>query len=164
MSTRADQDRTKVRRATEKDLQPMIELWKGLMDFHATRDPIFIRGPDAEKNWESFVRKNMASDAAAVFVAEQDNRLVGYCMALISSYPPVLAVSTFGELMDLMVHPDYRRQGVGQELFAAAKAWYKERGIRRIEVRAAATNEISTAFWPKMGFQPYMKTLAMEML
>jgi hypothetical protein len=64
MSTRADQDRTEVRRATEKDLQPMIELWKGLMDFHVARDPIFIRRPDAEKNWEAFVRKNMAADNA----------------------------------------------------------------------------------------------------
>ena len=64
MSTRADQDGTKVRRATEKDLQPMIELWKGLMDFHAARDPIFIRRPDGEQNWEVLVRTNMASDNA----------------------------------------------------------------------------------------------------
>jgi ribosomal protein S18 acetylase RimI-like enzyme len=164
MSTRADQDGTKVRRATEKDLQPMIELWKGLMDFHASRDPIFIRRPDGEQNWEVFVRTNMAADNAAVFVAEQESRVVGYCMAMISTYPPVLAVSSYGELMDLMVHPECRRHGIGERLFGAARAWYKERGIKRIEVRVAATNEISTAFWPKMGFQPYLKTLAMEML
>jgi GNAT superfamily N-acetyltransferase len=142
----------------------MIELWKGLMDFHAARDPIFIRRPDAEKNWEAFVRANMASDSAAVFVAEQDSRIVGYCMAMISSYPPVLALSTFGELMDLMVHSEHRRQGIGEQLLGAAIAWYKDRGIKRIEVRVAATNEISMVFWPKMGFQPYLKTLAMEML
>jgi len=139
----------------------MVELWKGLMDFHATRDPIFTRKPDGEKAWETFMRENMAKDKACVFVAEGDRRIVGYCLALISNYPPVFSTPTHGELMDLMVHEEYRRLGVGERLFNAAKAWYSKQGIHRIEVRVAVTNEISTGFWRKMGFKPYLETLTL---
>ena len=162
MTRRTRQAAAQIRRATEQDLAQMVELMKGLMDFHALRDPIFTTRPDADQAWLAFVRKNMASDQAAVFVAERDDRVVGYCMALISKYPPVLAVSTYGELMDLMVHADYRRQGIGESLVSEVRAWYGQRGIHRIEVRVAVTNEISTAFWRKMGFQPYLETLAVE--
>jgi ribosomal protein S18 acetylase RimI-like enzyme len=140
----------------------MVELWKDLMDFHATRDPIFTRKPDGEKAWETFMRENMAKDKACVFVAERENRLVGYCLALVSNYPPVLSAPTYGELMDLMVHEEYRRRGVGERLFHAAMAWYSQQGIHRIEVRVAVTNEISTGFWRKMGFKPYLETLALN--
>jgi GNAT superfamily N-acetyltransferase len=164
MTVRKDQANVQVRRATEQDLPEIVELWKGLMDFHARRDPIFTPGPDADKAWQAFMRKNMAADNAAVFVADCASRIVGYCLALISDYPPVLAVQTYGELMDLMVHADYRRQGIGECLVIAARAWYSERRIQRIEVRVAVTNEISTVFWRRMGFRPYLETLASEPL
>jgi ribosomal protein S18 acetylase RimI-like enzyme len=152
-----------IRRATEQDLPRMVELWKDLMDFHATRDPIFTRKPDGEKAWETFMRENMAKDKACVFAAEGDRRIVGYCLALISNYPPVLSMSTYGEMMDLMVHEAYRHRCVGERLFNAAKAWYSQQGIYRIEVRVAVTNEISTGFWRKMGFKPYLETLALSL-
>ena len=152
-----------IRKATEQDLPQMVELSKDLMDFHATRDPIFTRKPDSERAWETFMRENMAKDKACVFVAEGDDRVIGYCLALISNYPPVLSAPTYGELMDLMVHEEYRRRGVGERLFSAAKAWYGQQGIRRIEVRVAVTNEISTRFWRKMDFKPYLETLALSL-
>ena len=163
MTHKTGQAAAEIRRATEQDLPQMVELMKDLMDFHAVRNPIFTIRPDADQAWQAFVRKNMASDQAAVFVAERDDRVVGYCMALISNYPPLLAVATYGDLTDLMVHADYRRQGIGESLVSEVRAWYGQRGIHRIEVRVAVTNEISTGFWRKMGFKPYLETLALSL-
>jgi hypothetical protein len=106
MTAKPSHANTWVRKATEQDLPQRVELSKGLLDFHAARDPIFTRKPDSEQPREAFMRKNMAKD----------------------------------------------------------KARYDSRGIRRIEVRVAVTNGISTVFWRKMGFQPYLETLFSELL
>lgn len=151
-----------IREATEFDTTPMLGLWHELMDYHQEFEPLFERREDAPKAWLKFVRENMDKDNALVLAAEWNDNLVGYCQALVTAYPPVFKREYFGELMDMVVTPDQRHQGVGTRLFATVKQWYQQQGIDRIEVRAHVHNPISIPFWEGLGFQPYLTTFAME--
>ena len=151
-----------IREATEFDLTPMLGLWQELVTFHEQFEPLFVQRKDACRTWLKFVRENMDKDTALVLVAEQDGKIVGLSEALITPYPPVFERERYGELMGMVVAPQARRQGVGTLLFTEMKRWYQQQDIDRIEVRAHVHNPISQPFWEKQGFQPYLKTYALE--
>jgi hypothetical protein len=53
-------------------------------------------------------------------------------------------------VFDLAVTEQFRRRGKEAEI------WFASQGIHRIEVRIAVSNELSTSFWNKTGFKPYL--------
>ena len=54
-------------------------------------------------------------------------------------------------LWDLRVHPDYRRQGVGARLFAAAEDWSRQRRCRRLMVETQNINVAACRFYERQG-------------
>ena len=78
---------------------------------------------------------------------------------MIGQYPPVYERREYGSITDLAVTAEFRRRGVGRRLFEAARDWFASGGLDRLEVRVATTNELSTAFWRGLGFEPYMESL-----
>ncbi|MCA9437597.1 MAG: GNAT family N-acetyltransferase, partial [Candidatus Omnitrophica bacterium] len=53
----------------------------------------------------------------------------------------------------------FRRKGIGERLFRETVEWFRAKGVDRIELRVVVANEVSTAFWRKMGFAAYMEIL-----
>jgi ribosomal protein S18 acetylase RimI-like enzyme len=129
------------------------------MDFHKLRDSHFARSADGHERFEEFISGHMTSDMSCVLVAAQGITVVGYCLATLAKYPPVFENRDYGTVFDLAVTESCRRNGIGERLYHEAEAWFADRGIHRIEVRVAVSNETSTAFWKKMRFSPYMTTV-----
>ena len=151
-----------VRQATLQDIPVIVGLWKEMMDFHKKRDPFFTRAVNGEEVFVGFVEKNINSETACVYVAVIDGKIVGYCQGLLEKHPPVLAETDFGQILDFAVTADYRRSGIGEKMCRALQDWFVLKGVHRLEVRHSEFNEISSRFWPKMGFKTYLKTLFME--
>lgn len=153
----------KYREATETDLPKIIELWKEFIDFHKDRDPIFSRSKEGPDNFGRYILENMSKADAIVYVAESDGEVVAYILSMIQDYPPAFEVKKFGFISDLAVSSGSRRSGIGMHLFEMARNWFVKKGMRRIEIGVAVTNEISTSFWDKMGFKPYKSTCYFEL-
>ena len=151
-----------IRQAMQNDTQAMVELWKEMMDFHKERDQVFTRTATGHEDWIKFITGHMSKEESCVLVAECDDGIVGFCLAFISENPPVLITKRYGLFQDLAITADYRRCGIGESLFAKTLQWFRGHGIKRIEVRVSVHNELSTAFWRKIGFEPYLETLYME--
>ena len=151
-----------IRKAVPEDTPAIVEIWKEFMDFHARRDRHFTRSVDGHQRFADFISGRIVHDASCVVVAQRTEQVAGYCLAVISRYPPVFLYDTYGTISDLAVSAAYRRQGIGEALMEYACAWFAEREIARIELRIATTNEVSTAFWRKMGFSPYVEILYKE--
>jgi len=152
-------DKAVIRKAVSEDLPAVIELWTELMDFHRDIDPLFTRSAIAADNFLKYVGESMETDDSELFVADVSGKLVGYLLANVSKYPPVFVQERYGEISDAAVTASFRRQGIGEALVAAAAHWFREKGLTRMEMRLLNTNPVSTAFWEKMGFVPYMTTL-----
>jgi ribosomal protein S18 acetylase RimI-like enzyme len=148
-----------IRRAATGDLNAIGDLWREFMDFHKSRDAHFARAADGHDRFKEFISGHMASETSCVLVADVDGEAVGYCLATRAQYPPVFAYRDYGTVYDLAVTERCRRNGIGERLYRAAQTWFVERGIHRIELRVAVSNEVSTAFWQKMGFSPYVTTV-----
>jgi GNAT superfamily N-acetyltransferase len=151
-----------VRRATEADVQSLVELWKEFIDFHARCERAFQRVPDGHEHFATTVRERLADRDAAVFVAKDDTGLVGYCLARVAKRGPEFGGWEFGDIHQLAVTEGRRRCGIGRLLLEAVKAWFVERGVRRMELRVVKENPASTAFWRRLGFRPYVEALWQE--
>jgi ribosomal protein S18 acetylase RimI-like enzyme len=152
----------KIRKATLADLPAVVELWKELMDFHSNLDSFFSRSLDGHESFRSWIEKELESDSAELFVAEFSGEVLGYIKIEISNYPPVFELKKFGVISDAAVAMEYRRNGIGEALFQHAMKWFKEKDIKRVELRVANVNNVALGFWKKMGFAPYMTTMCRQ--
>ena len=149
-----------IREATIDDIPELTELWKEFMDFHGRYDPFFTRAADGHERWAEFARANIENEDWLVLIALEGNQAVGYCMAAVLDYPPVMETKRHGLIQDVAVTGRCRRNGIGERMVRRTEAWIRARGVRRIELHVATTNEISRAFWRKMGFSEYVERLA----
>ncbi|NIO00798.1 MAG: GNAT family N-acetyltransferase [Candidatus Latescibacteria bacterium] len=150
----------KVREASAQDVDILAELWREFMDFHRGLDNFFTRSKDGHERFADFVRTNIDSSNWLILVAVDGGKPIGYCMATIMDYPPVLEIEQFGFIQDIAVAESHRGKGVGTLLFKRVESWLKERGIGRIELQVASTNEASQAFWKQLGFGDFLNRLA----
>ena len=151
-----------IRKATTCDVLSIVKLWEELMDFHKERDAHYKRSKGSNEAFQKFVADNIQEEKAIVIVAEHGGSLVGYCQAMVAKYPPVFENQEYGSILDLAVSESYRRKGVGEKVVLKVARWFKKQGIKRIEVRFLAANEVSSEFWPKMGFKTYLHTAFLE--
>lgn len=151
-----------IRKATAKDVSSIVELWKELMDFHKEFDRFFSRSANGHEGFADFITGHISSETSNVFVAEAGKDIVGYCLAIAEKHPPVLEIQKYGLVQDLAVTKKHRRRGIGERLLKEALSWFFEKGVDRIETRVAKCNKLSTEFWAKMGFTPYLETVFME--
>ena len=150
------------RPAKIEDLPAIKELWKEMMDFHRERDEYFSRSPEGHERFGEYVRRNIESPEWLVMVAIDDAKVVGFSMGTIESYPPVFQHAHHGFIADIVVNESFRRQGIGSQLFDRMIPWFREQSVTRIEIEVASANEVSQAFWNRMGFREYMKKMVLE--
>jgi len=151
-----------VRRASECDIPAMLRLWREMMDWHAAVEPRFrpLPCPGGERAWEDHLRRDIWENQDwCVFVAEMDGKLVGQIIGWVRDPVPVFEPVRYGYITDAVVTNSARRQGVGQALFSALKAWFREQGVTTLQLQIAHNNPTAQAFWRAMGGTDYMHTL-----
>jgi len=151
-----------IRPAQPSDVDAIAALWEELLDFHQERDPYYTRIPDAAKHSAEHLAKKMSEEETILLVAEFDGAVVGYLMARSHARPPVFVGGPVISISDICVKNGFRRGGTGVAMVDELLRLADEMGITRIEVGYAATNELSHAFWGKMGFKPFSITAALE--
>lgn len=149
----------KIREAIRSDIENITKIWKEMMDFHIERDGSFNIANNAPKEFAKFIKENLSSRDWSVFVSEHNEEVIGYVLAKIEKRPPVFKELDFCEIFDLAIKQEFRRKGIGESLLSKVFQWCSEKKIKRIEVKIAVSNEISTKFWRKMGFKPYVEIL-----
>jgi ribosomal protein S18 acetylase RimI-like enzyme len=138
----------------------MVGIWMAFIDFHARRDPAFQRSLDAHDRFGEFVMERIDSDDWCVVVAVSEATVVGHAMGTVLQKPPVFIEIEHGYVQDLAVMAGFRREGIGTALYRKMVEWFKSKGVSRIELDTATTNEMSQPFWRKMGYAPHMIRLA----
>src|SRR5262245_15018656 len=104
-----------VRRARMEDVEPIVVLWREMLDYHIPLDPRFEVSPAAPIVMGQWIENALESERAAVFVAESSpGALDGYCHAMIQEYPAIVPRVLCGYVSELAVRR--RRQGIGSRL------------------------------------------------
>jgi RimJ/RimL family protein N-acetyltransferase len=85
---------------------------------------------------------------AAVFVAEDDGRIVGRLSVARDQHPASRHVADLG----LMVAASHRRRGIGTKLLEAAVEWARASGVRKLELHVFPWNEPAIRLYENFGF------------
>jgi len=152
-----------VRLATSADLDAIVQLWQGLMDFHQNLDECFTLSADAVSNYQGYAADSIQDDRKQILVCADGDTVVGYVWAEIHEYPPVYQHKRHAEIVEISITKSARRQGVGQRLLDHALAWAKEQGVSRAGCEVAVQNPVSQGFWKKNEFRGYMERCVFEL-
>ena len=149
-----------LRQARPEDLEEVLRLWVGMVEFHADQDPALRMrtDPEALESMRTYLRTGLESPDSRILVAEIPDApgLAGFLFAHIRTISPLAVPSTAGFISDIYVDDHLRRHGIGRELFLAARDWFRERGQLIIRLNAAAANPTSQAFWRALGMRELM--------
>jgi ribosomal protein S18 acetylase RimI-like enzyme len=108
-------------------------------------------GEEEAKNIISGVEKGVEM----IYVAEVEGRVVGLIAGIVKDWVkadlPWLVPHKEGEIEDLFVSDEYRRQGVGTKLVEKITEWFKNEGCSVISVGTEAANERACLFYQKCG-------------
>ncbi|UHQ98761.1 GNAT family N-acetyltransferase (plasmid) [Natrinema zhouii] len=91
------------------------------------------------------IASELAEDDAILLVAEIDDKVVGFTHAV--------RRQRTGFILRVYVNPDYRKQGIGTELFASARDALLTRGVDDIRAMVLAGNEPGNVFYKTVGFE-----------
>jgi len=103
------------------------------------------RGIADERRYLRAIRRH---PHAAVFVAEEEARIVGRLSVARDPHPASFHVADLG----LMVVASHRRRGIGRALLQRAVEWAAESRVRKLELHVFPHNEPAIALYESFGF------------
>ena len=132
-----------VRPISEKDLSEWFRLRRKLWD---------ATGDDGHKAEMLDILDH--SDTQFVVVADSGNgKLAGFLEASIRPFVEDCESDNVGYLEGWFIDPEYRRQGLGRMLVAAAEEWARRKGCTEMASDAELGNEMSLAAHTRLGYQ-----------
>lgn len=115
------------------DYEAMYALWLGC-------EGIGLSASDSREQIGLYLGRNPGMS----FVAEVDGRLAG---TILGGHD-----GRRGTIHHAAVHPDFRHQGIGQQLVATCLAALRAAGVLKCHIFVHRTNEAAQAFWRAVGW------------
>ena len=154
-----------IRRASLDDSEALGRLGALLMDVHYNFDRrrFLAPGEDAASGYARFLVSQLRDPACAVFVAELDGSIVGYCYAGVEPLSWKELRDEAGFIHDLALDPSARRRGAGKALVDAAIEWFRERNQARVMLWTSPANDAARQLFEQSGFRPTMIEMTREL-
>jgi len=108
-------------------------------------------GQIAGKDWtwrkKRQIDDDMKTHPEGIFVAEIDNKVVGYVNTRVDR------ATKIGSITNIAVLPAYQKKGIGKELVDTAIAHLKSERMEYVRIEALEQNDVGRHFYPKLGFK-----------
>lgn len=121
----------RIRRAAQGDAAEL-----GLIERRCFTDPWSVHG----------IAETIQHETSICLVAESGPLIAGYLMARISGEE--------GEILNLAVLPEHRRQGVARALLLAGIEEFRTNGVREAYLEVRESNRAALALYAEQGFRP----------
>ena len=111
---------------------------------------------DGKRKWAKYLRSKFAEISTKLVVAEEDGKIVGFLLCLLSPNAPVFKERKVGVISDVFVLEERRRKGVARKMLDVAAKWLRKNKVRTVQLGVAHDNLEARAVWRTIGFEPYM--------
>ena len=150
----------KIRRAGKEDFETLEDLYRELEEDGVFYQPQhFVLSPKGARS--VYMEGILESDDQALFVAEDDGRVIGFAhVVLIKSKPfSCLKPETAMYLQDLVVTEEYRNRGIGSMFMETVKKYGRESGADFFRTQVFPGNTDGLRFYKRNGFTETMITI-----
>ena len=143
-----------IREATARDYGALGEILEEADRLHRENLPGRFRRPEGPVRAREYLLSLMADPDVALFLALEEERLVGVVHVLIRETRdiPILVSRRYGLVENLVVREGLRRTGIGSALMKRAHGWAKSRGATEIELNVYEFNQSAIGFYRKLGY------------
>lgn len=159
----ADGSKILVRAAGLQDLPAIVALWRQLQEINAAFDPRLTLSSGAADWFAGYLQERIDTPSMAVLVADhksldREPQVIGYAFGQVMQRP-TLESGDCGYIADICVRDGWRGRGIGRALHDRLRGWFRAQGIEAIEVQIVRANPAAQAFWRKMGYKDFLRTL-----
>lgn len=147
-----------VRPATPDELPEVARMYEDLDVYYRQFPYHFPRIEDLGQAWLDSFRRTLGR-FSQLFVAELDGQIVGFSLGRVKRVAPYRGGFLVGEISDVWVRPDARRQHLGEALNLHTLAWLYNQGVESVEVQVLEGNQPIQQLYQKLGFQPELRQL-----
>ncbi|MGG7036298.1 MAG: GNAT family N-acetyltransferase [Flavobacterium sp.] len=153
-----------VQEATSEYVPAILTLWTNLMNNHKKMDEAFFA--ETSENLSAYrnnLEFSLPSSLCKVFVAFVGNQLVGYITAEFVKPNSLLYNSIpYCEVGDIMIDPNFQKQGLGKVLVEEVKKWSVSKGIHNIRLNVFSKNKNALVFFKTLGFDELFHNLELK--
>lgn len=137
-----------VREATSGDAEAIREIAREslLASYTGALDDETIEEAVEEWYGGQRIEQLLTEETEHFLVSEKDDEVAGFAEMTVSDATDV------GAIQWLHVHPDFRDEGVGTELLAAAEEVLLDSGVKRVEGAVLAANKAGAKFYEDHGY------------
>lgn len=150
-----------IRPATPDDVPGVLPMVAKICALHESWDSAkygFV--PHAEQRYEKWLTRLANQERSVFLVAEDQGLLVAFVVATVEQEIPIYRTKEFACIHDIWVEPEYRHQGIAQQMVTLTVNIFQQMGIEQIRLDTAAANETSRRLFTSCGF----RLSTMEML
>ena len=133
----------KIIEVNRDEIDSIKTLWESLNAYHLAKSTRF-KSHFSEFTFEKRMDALNRRDRLIVYVAEDKNENIGYCMASVDGL--------VGEIDSLFIKTERRNQGVGGKLMILVLKWLEKQNCKTIRVSIAEGNENTLDFYRRFGF------------
>ncbi|MFP3872632.1 MAG: N-acetyltransferase family protein [Candidatus Natronoplasma sp.] len=144
--------RTKIRDASEEDIDAILDLKKRSMG-PVWKDSGIRYDEDSLKK---FLQDRFVNDRMIVAVGPKDE-LIGFLHS--TTFEGVVTSKKIREVMTLAIHPDHFGEGIGKKLIENEKEDAEADGVDIIRLETLSGNKRAVDFYEKQGFSEKKKIL-----
>lgn len=139
-------EKCRIRNACMSDLDTVFEMLLELINHEGLQARFQMTRIRLE---EELFGKN--ADWNCLIAAEKNNIPIGFCLYTFANISRAFNTSPMIQIDDLYVTPDFRKNGVGQDLIFALAEIAKEKNIGRMNVFCVKDNIQGQNFYQKIG-------------
>ncbi len=144
----------KIRKATTKDLDSILELSNEMMKFYSNLDDYYEIYSEYEDHKEYYKEQLKKKDTLYVVTEDDNKNIVGFASCYIISMPKTKAPK-IGVLVTNFVRKQFRGNGAGTSMLDFRIDWLKKQKVKFLEMNVDARNESALKLWRKNGFVDY---------
>jgi len=146
----------KIRKATLKDIERIIELYREFEKFCLELGEFKNTPYDREAQFKrKRLEKVIQSRNRIIFVAEMEGVLVGFVRIRKEKRNWEYIVENTGNIQVFYIKKEFRGKGISSQLKNAAIRWFKEEDIIHISIESHIKNNLAKNIYKKWEFQEY---------
>jgi ribosomal protein S18 acetylase RimI-like enzyme len=142
------------RAATLADIPILVELW-----YERALLQQLQLAPDARDRWAAAASTWLGEKDTAIFVAENDDQLLGYVVGRVQPASPGLIPEWQGVITEIAIDVHHYHGGVGRLLVNAIQTWLRSRNMEQFLVSVPHRSPLEQAFWRGLGAVRWMEVL-----
>ena len=144
-----------LRKATEKDVNTLVELKIEVHKIHVSHRPDVYRDIEIQRLEEFFIQILNEDNINTFILEDEENNIIAYALMRIQKIEnnPFLHDQKAWLMDDLCIAENYRRKGYGKKVMSLIEKIAKNKGFKSIELNVWNFNKAAVEFYKKNGMQ-----------